>query len=80
MTALLFAGIMSSCNSQDNVMVNGEKVELEDGMYAEFVTTEGVMVAKLTYKKTPITVANFVSLAEGTNTFVSEEHKEKQET
>lgn len=43
---------------------------LEDGMYAEFVTTKGVMLAKLHYERTPVTVANFVSLAEGTNTLV----------
>jgi len=44
--------------------------ELEEGMYAEFVTNKGIMVAKLHFEKTPITVANFVSLAEGTNTLV----------
>lgn len=66
MTAMLFAGIMSSCNSQNNVTVNGEKVELEDGLYAKMNTTQGDILLKLQYEKTPMTVANFVGLAEGT--------------
>ncbi|MBP0904388.1 peptidylprolyl isomerase [Mariniflexile gromovii] len=52
--------------------------DLEDGMYAEFVTTKGTMLAKLTFDKTPITVANFVSLAEGTNTMVDSAYKGKK--
>lgn len=52
--------------------------DLEDGIYAEFVTTKGVMVAKLDYNKTPVTVANFISLAEGENTMVEDKYKGKK--
>ena len=50
-----------------NASCQGKYPSLEDGMYAEIVTNKGTMVAKLYFKETPITVANFVSLAEGTN-------------
>ncbi|MFB9055849.1 peptidylprolyl isomerase [Mariniflexile ostreae] len=52
--------------------------DLEDGIYAEFVTTKGTMVAKLTFNETPVTVANFISLAEGTNVLVDSIYKDKK--
>ena len=48
-----------------------------DGIFVTFETTKGRIVAQLEYQKTPVTVANFISLVEGTNPFVEEKYKGK---
>lgn len=58
--------VFASCNKQYN--------ELGDGLFAEFDTNMGTMVVKLSYEKTPITVANFVALAEGNHPDVDSIH------
>ncbi|POS02481.1 peptidylprolyl isomerase [Flavobacterium croceum] len=49
----------------------------DNGIFATIETNKGTIVLALEYKKTPITVANFISLAEGTNTAVEEKFKGK---
>ena len=38
----------------------------DDGIYAHINTNKGEIIVELTYKKTPLTVINFISLSEGT--------------
>jgi peptidyl-prolyl cis-trans isomerase A (cyclophilin A) len=58
-----------SCN---NKVENGE---LSDGLYALIETSKGNITVKLEFEKVPFTVANFVTLAEGKNNYVSPNYK-----
>ena len=62
---------LTSCKSS-------KYTELTDGIYADIQTTRGDIIIKLEYVKTPVTVANFIALAEGTNPYVSEQYKDKK--
>ena len=59
---LLLITTLISCNKEHN--------NLPDGLYAEIETNKGSILLELDYKKAPVTVANFITLAEGENEFV----------
>ncbi|WP_136668630.1 peptidylprolyl isomerase [Flavobacterium sp. H122] len=65
-----FSLLFSSCNS-----TSADKVG--EGLFAEIETNKGKILVQLEFEKTPITVANFVSLAEGKNTMVSAKYSGK---
>lgn len=67
---LFFVTLIISCSEQ--------YPELDKGIYANIETNKGDIILQLEMEKTPITVANFVSLAEGNNPQVAEEFSGKR--
>jgi peptidyl-prolyl cis-trans isomerase A (cyclophilin A) len=66
---LSFFALLFSCNTKTD--------NLPDGLYAEIETNKGKILLQLEFEKTPVTVANFVSLSEGKNTFVDAKYSKK---
>lgn len=48
-----------------------------EGIFAEIYTNKGKIALQLEFQKTPVTVANFITLAEGKNEFVTNDRKGK---
>jgi len=55
-----------------------EKNNLPDGLYAQIETNKGSIIVQLDFEKAPVTVANFVTLAEGKNEFITNENLKKR--
>ena len=65
---IFFLLLLAICNITKGEIMAAE-TKLDDGLYAKFVTSKGEIITTLEFEKTPLTVTNFVGLAEGTKEF-----------
>jgi len=69
---LLTLSIVAFCSCE-----TAKYKDLSDGIYVDIETVKGDVLLELYYEDVPITSANFISLAEGTNAYVKEKYKGK---
>lgn len=67
---LVISFVFTSCND--------EYKNFEDGIYADISSNKGKIIVQLFPDKVPLTVSNFITLAEGTNTKVTDSLKGKK--
>jgi len=69
---VLFLGCKPAASSDEAMRSKNEpakEVQLNDGLFAKIITTRGTITVELYFEKTPLTVVNFVGLAEGTKDY-----------